>query len=534
MAKKVRQTPVQSIRVYLIKNDVKKYKDALRTDITFDEYEIAKKHKLKGKLFVRKAKKSKVTWAQFLQTGISDTLNLHSLAHAAVLFIETKKRMFAVVFGMGRYMLKDTKYEADFGILSALNTVNPESIRSADTYHFEAVAVHKRTQASRTTSLTDLELDPNREHVRSITGKSTDKNLAESISGNDAGLGANVRIKFGELATYCENVLKAYKAKAYQNTFPRFDNLRTLTDKSKIAALEKKLIARLQEEKLKGIYLSPPEPISYEDFSGFSFTAKGDITSELEISEYIALQKAAKKLDKVSIEKLKSHRAFLRKETADEPLGKWSIYKSLICEFKEGSKVYILMNGAWHQVSAKFVKKVEDSLTAIPEVDIGLPKPIKATTEPGYLAEVKKYGKGLLVMDRMLAKCEEAGHGIEVCDVITKKREYVHVKRKEGGSKELSHLFMQGRNSTFALLRDQQFRDQARVHLKKLSAKDVARIPKSTPKPGSFKVVYAIMGDFKGKGFIEALPFFSKMSLMGVFQELSERGVQVEVCKVDT
>ena len=98
MAKKVRQTPVQSIRVYLIKNDVKKYKDALRTDITFDEYEIAKKHKLKGKLFVRKAKKSKVTWAQFLQTGISDTLNLHSLAHAAVLFIETKKRMFAVVF----------------------------------------------------------------------------------------------------------------------------------------------------------------------------------------------------------------------------------------------------------------------------------------------------------------------------------------------------------------------------------------------------------------------------------------------------
>ena len=152
---------------------------------------------------------------------------------------------------------------------------------------------------------------------------------------------------------------------------------------------------------------------------------------------------------------------------------------------------------------------------------------------PEYLAEVEKHGGGLIVLDCKLAYCEESGHKIEVCDVLTKDREFVHVKRKEGGSSSLSHLFFQGRNSAFALMRDSQFRAEARGHLKSHGTAAVRRIQKEKPKMGSFKVVFAVMGRFKG-AFADGLPFFSKMSLMSVAEELGERGVKVAVTKIET
>ncbi|MEO8496477.1 MAG: TIGR04141 family sporadically distributed protein [Planctomycetota bacterium] len=62
---------------------------------------------------------------------------------------------------------------------------------------------------------------------------------------------------------------------------------------------------------------------------------------------------------------------------------------------------------------------------------------------------------------------------------------------------------------------------------------EVRRVPKEKPKLGSFKVVFAVMGKFKG-GIADSLPFFSKMSLMSVAHELGERGVEVAVTKIET
>ena len=46
-------------------------------------------------------------------------------------------------------------------------------------------------------------------------------------------------------------------------------------------------------------------------------------------------------------------------------------------------------------------------------------------------------------------------------------------------------------------------------------------------------IFFAVMGKFKG-GFADGLPFFSKMSLMSVAQELGERGVEIAVTKIET
>lgn len=515
--------------MYLLKKSIKKYEDALRDDITVTPHGLAPGLGISGRAYVREAISKQLRWVGFLQDGLAKKLPpMVSTAHAAVVFLEVDQRIAALVFGMGRYMLKDTSFEADFGIIAALNSVDPKGLRSADTFQFEAVAVHKRTQTSRTTSLTDFEIDTTREQVRSVTGKAKSSLLADRVTGTEGAFGANVRVSFKDLVEICRKVVTAFQAKDYKKAFPRFDNLRRVSDKQKILDLEAKLVQKLTTNNTGGIYLSPPEPIEYDDFTGFSFTEKGNIFDELAIADYLNSRDPTK----LDLDAVKHHRVFLRKETVDEPLGRWSVFKCLICEFPEANDIFILMSGEWYQIAKTFAKQVRQAISQIKEVDVGLPPLGSNKTETDYLKVAGNAGGGLIVLDQKHAYCEDAGTYIEICDVMTKDRDLVHIKRKDGGSSDLSHLFNQGRNSAIALLRDAQYREEARKHLSGFGATTVKRIPKDKPTAGDFRVVYGIMGSFKGT-VAESLPFFSQISLMYAAQDLAERGIEVCLCRIE-
>jgi uncharacterized protein (TIGR04141 family) len=514
-----------------MKKSVQKYEDALRSDISVTEYGLAPGLGISGRAFVRQAGSKELRWVGFLQGGLAKKLPpIESTAHAAVVFLDVGQRIAALVFGMGRYMLRDTSYEADFGIIAALNSVDPKGLRSADTFQFEAVAVHKRTQTSRTTSLTDFEIDTTKEQMRSVTGKAKGVLLAERVTGTEGAFGANVRLTFKDLVEMCGKVVAAFQAKDYKKSFPRFDNVRRVVDKQRIIDLEAKLIGKLTTRNTDEIYLSPPEPVDYDDFAGFSFTGKGDIHDELRIDDYLDSRDDPSDLD---LEAIKRHRVFLRKETVDEPLARWSVFKCLVCEFPDGKDIFILMSGEWYRIAKTFAQQVRGRIAAIKEVDLGLPSLGTCKTEPEYLAQVAKGGAGMIVLDRKLAFCEDAGSAIEICDVLTKDGDLIHIKRKEGGSSDLSHLFNQGENSAIALLRDAQFRAEARKHLASFGNTAVRRIPKGKPSAGTFRVIYGIIGTFKGP-VAESLPFFSQLSLAEAAKALSERGIDVCLCPITT
>jgi uncharacterized protein (TIGR04141 family) len=513
--------------MYLLRTSVKQYKDALRHQQDYQEFALRSGLGFSGRLFLRKPETRHTPWIKFLQEGITTKLpDLTSTPHAAVLCLKIDGRICALVFGMGRYMLKDTEYEADFGIVSALNTVDPQGLLSADTFQFKGVAVHKRTQASRTSPLAALEIDSMQEHFRAITGKAKTNSLAERVTGTEGGFGCNVRVSFKELLNHCREVLKAYKSKVHKTAFPQFEKFRQVIDKAKVADLEKKLLHKLNAHRTTGIHLAPPEPIEYDDFVGFSFTPRGESVDELAISDYLTYVGPSPSL---TIDDLKRHRIHLRKETKKEPLDKWSVFKSLIVEITEGQCVYVLMSGAWYCVAKSFVGQVRTYVAGIPEVDLGLPGANGAKTEPAYLAVVEKAGNGLIVLDRKLARCEDSGDPIEICDVLTASREFIHIKRKCGGSASLSHLFLQGNNSALALLRDANFRLQARRHLQPHGASAVRRIPKDKPK--KLSLVYGIMGQFHSS-VADSLPFLSQISLMCVSRDLVERGVTVALTPI--
>ncbi len=517
-------TPIQSVRLYLIKDSIQRFEDALRPHANCVEFELDPVLGVDGKAFVRQIKSSELRWVRFLQSGLKDQLpDMKSSAHAAVVFLKVDKRILALVFGMGRYLLKDTSYEADFGIVAALNSVDPKGLRSADTYQFEAVAVHKKTQTSRTTTLSDFEIDTTREQIRSVTGKAKNSLLAARITGNEGAFGANLRVEFRDLADTCRKILINSQSNDYKNAFPHFDNLRRISDPQKVQSLESDLISKLITKNTTGIHMSPPEAIDYDDFSGFAFKNKDEVLDELRIEDYLDSLKDHSKLD---LKTLKYHRVFLMKESVEEPLSRWSVFKSLICEFPDGNDICILMNGEWYQIANSFAQQVRDTVAAIKQVDVGLPSLGPCKTETDYLALIRNAGGPLIVLDQKRAYCENTGSYIEICDVLTESSDLVHIKRKKGGSSTLSHLFNQGQHSAFALLRDARYRNEARQHLSAFGKKTVARLPKNKPDPNDFRVVYGIMGTFKGT-VAESLPFFSQLSLMFTYQQLAERGIEV-------
>jgi uncharacterized protein (TIGR04141 family) len=324
--------------------------------VKLDEYSLKSSPGINGKFFLRPAVRNTPDWAEFVQSGIKDKLPIiESVANAGVLFLTIDTSIVALVFGTGRYLLKDSAYETDFGLRSTLNAVDPKTLDQIDVNWFGEMVVQKRIQVSHKASLAAFEIDVNRERFKSLTGKSKNSSLGGRINGSEGGFGVHTRIDFKELADQCRECIKVYRSKDYQKAFPRYDDFSVVTDTAKLATLDSKLVTRLATGKSTGLHMSPPEIISFDNFSGYSFSAKGDIHDEMLLEDYLA---SGKDFSNLKLENLKSHRVFLRHTDQAEPLAKWSAYRCFICEITEASSVYVLWDGKWYKVAKRFADKV--------------------------------------------------------------------------------------------------------------------------------------------------------------------------------
>ena len=134
---------------------------------------------------------------------------------------------------------------------------------------------------------------------------------------------------------------------------------------------------------------------------------------------------------------------------------------------------------------------------------------------------------------------------VEICDVLTSNRQFIHVKRKLGSS-NLSHLFSQGFVSAELFLTDPIFRDAVR---ERISDAERARaevesdrcfigrfsgsLDFDTPEPRNIEVVYAVIAQWSNRTLAEALPFFSKVNLRRTMSELRRIGYRTSFCRIE-
>ncbi|NNN10047.1 MAG: TIGR04141 family sporadically distributed protein [Acidimicrobiaceae bacterium] len=211
----------------------------------------------------------------------------------------------------------------------------------------------------------------------------------------------------------------------------------------------------------------------------------------------------------------------------------WSVWKCLVGEIELNGETFVLDEGDFFRVQDDYVEELNRFIDNLPEAAIKFPSSTPNKHEGDYNAEFADSSDDLFLLDKRLVSIRSKTTPIEICDVLTRNRELIHVKRHLGSS-DLSHLFSQGMVSAELIQSSPEFR--------KMVSKKINSYPKgrtgfdcfgdSGLVVSEFQVVYAIIERWQGRTCAEALPFFSKVNLREIASNLTSRGFRVALNQI--
>ncbi|UDM61778.1 TIGR04141 family sporadically distributed protein [Pseudoalteromonas piscicida] len=533
--------PYLYLNAFLAKDEHASLKtaDYLKQSSQVNAYDLDSKHELEGKLFVKIPTEKKPKWSGFTENITGASLDeLANRSSSAVLIIKTATATMAFTFGYGRFLI-DTKYFVhDFGIKTALNTLNHDSLRSVDLFTLEDQAVQKKSQASRESSVGVFGIDISRDVLRAVTGSPKNGVDLKNISGGDAVYSFGIEMDVDEISQLVDLLSGYYANDSYKSNFSWVDNIRKVKEKSEIDQLDAKLIDKIKAKSTE-ITITIPEIVQWDSIFGFSFTrTKNSIKPTIDPKEYIDNIDIAT----ISVDSIKRDRLFVYDIHENE--SEHQIYKCIYFEHKETDKTYILFAGLWYEIDNNFVARVDSILGQINVSSLIFPRVYiweevkdgkrksKIESEGDY-NERASTSHGYHLLDKKLIKSNRTTTPIELCDLMTNNKQFIHVKHRKGGSAGLSHLFAQGSVSAEILLGDKEFRKKARTVLKRVSSGLQDSVPLNSFKSDGVEVVFLILGE-DSASLKSNLPFFSKVNLSKAFENLSQRGFEVSIAGVGT
>jgi len=502
-------------------------------------YDLRSSLGMEGKIYVKEREAGRPKWAAQLDMIHGSTLpGLTTLSASAVIFIKAKKRVVAFVFGYGRYLLDDAKFELDFGIKTALNTLDNTTLRSVDLYSMEQEPMQKRTQAVRSSNINSFGIDVSRDILKAVTGDARPGIDWETIHGGGAQFSFTTKIEnFDELKDLAIKLGDSFDLKNYKTNFEWVDNIQRVQSDALRIKLDDLLVADLQKGIPSQLQLTLPEIGEWDKIAGFSYTnAKTQIKPAISVSDYFS----ANSPKGHTVDKLKSNRVFCYDVNNFE--SNYSVYSCLYYEVVDGTKTYILFSNSWFCIDGEFLKSIDEALKTVPISTIRFPDvkkfsvPVTKTNKSGISLESEgdyntrvSGSAGYHLLDKQLVKPRVGASSIEVCDLLSNNNEFIHAKHRKGGSSGISHLFAQGRIAAELLLSDQEFRKGARAKLKGTS-KDLIPLAKFDPR--SSEIIFLVLGD-KPSEVKENLPFFSKVNLWITYLSLTQRNFKVSVAAAE-
>lgn len=526
MPRRDQESKTRHLTAFLLKNSNTSFEQALKDLNRLRRYGLKRDVPFEGALFLRPSRGREPSWVEFVESGLRDSIErcLNS-STSSVLFVRTGSRWIALTFGHGRYLLRPGSWEPDFGLKVTLNGVDADRLVSVDLRTWEDLTVHTRRQTSRAASLSLFGVDITRDLLRAVTGQPRDPGFARRVSGSDA-LVLIVPLEFHELGEKCAEMLELRNQRTYRKRFGWIDHLAAIRDPHIIAELEKKLIEDLKGGRIATAHLAAPEMLEWPNTASFSYSPDaGNRLPDLDLESYLAAIRDD--LPELTIHKLHRHRVRAFDASQDLELDRWSVFDCLVYERKTGSHISVLTGGQWFRVDRSFVRRVDEVVSRLMRSPgLVLPPGSAAENEDHYNERAASTIPGCALMDRKLIRCESAASDVEACDLFTRKRQFVHVKKKTR-SATLSHLFAQGTVSAEAFLREDSFREKLRELLKVQRPSLASLIPRGRPETSQYQVVYAVLA----RPSLE-LPFFSRLHLMQSAQRIQDLGFQVSLLRV--
>jgi len=506
------------------------FADLLAADKDVVGYETASNLDLNGVLYVKRATEKKPNWSDIADEIAGQTVaDIGNKSSSAVLFIRVDNDVFAIAFGYGRHLIDLSFFVQDFGLKTALNTLDHESLRSVDIHTLDDQPVQKKSQATRDSEISVFGIDISKDILRAVTGTPKTGVEFKNISGGDAMFSFGVEMEIGDLTDIARTLKSQYQKNDYKANFLWVDNVRKVKEKSQIDHFDAILLAAIKARD-SNLVLTLPEIEKWDSIAGFSFTrTKSNQTPTISTDLYLANIDASK----VSIESIKRDQLHVF-DIHDNEFSH-SIYKCIYYEVSEANKTTIIFGGTWYEIDNSFMGRTNASLTQIAVSSLRFPQ--IHTWEESNKSKIEAEGDyniraaqahSYYLLDKRLIKSNKSTSSVELCDLLTSAKQFIHVKHRKGGSAGLSHLFAQGSVAAEILLGDRDFRKSARKILGTFSNAARELVPIDNFKSSDYEVVFLILGD-EPTTVKDNLPFFSKVNLVRAYDNLSQRGYTVSI-----
>ena len=308
-----------------------------------------------GRLFIKRPTARLPDWARFFSPQIDRRSFGLTAAVSAVLLLETGDRAFAITFGPGgRFLIDTAKTEERFGLLTVLNSIPENRLRSMDKTAFDALATHSRVQTSREASATEFGLDVERDLVRAVTGTPDEEDLGQRLQGVDS-LKATVRVELADLPSLLRNYLARYRSTSYKRSFPWIDHIAEVKDKVLRHRLDEELLETIRRRELHTCWLAVPEIVDWDRIHRFRYgrgrrnPTHHDIDLDGWLTELTDTTKRLSVPADFDLKLLSNRKVFALDEDGRE-IAQWPIYKCLNAEIEgDDENAYLISAGKWYR-----------------------------------------------------------------------------------------------------------------------------------------------------------------------------------------
>ncbi|WP_419341764.1 TIGR04141 family sporadically distributed protein [Achromobacter sp. PD1] len=508
----------------------------LLTDAPVNAYPLADDLGLDGVLYIRQSMDKRPNWGSLLDEVAGQAIpDLTNRSSSAVLLLKVDGDIFAFTFGYGRYLIEQSLFVQDFGLRTALNTLDEKSLRSVDLHTLEDQPVQKKSQAARDSEVGVFGIDILRDVLRAVTGVPKSGVDLKQISGGDAMFSFSITMEATDFPALARSVKAYYGNDNYKASFAWVDNVRKVRDEASIDALNTQL-AQAVSARNPGIMITLPEIGAWDTILGFSFTRNKDaVRPVIQATDYV---NTIADLAHLTVEGLKRDRLFVH--DVDGNITDHPVYRCIYFEISDGEKTKIIFDGKWYEVDTTFIGRISETLNLVQISTLEFP-PVEVWDEEGK-SKIESEGDyntraaaahGYFLLDKKLVKTDRTTSPIELCDLLTPTKQLVHVKHRKGGSAGLSHLFAQGGVAAEIMLGDRGFRKKARTVLRTVSPAASDLLPLDKLKSADYEIVFLILGESSAT-LKQNLPFFSKVNLSKAFENLTQRGFRVSIAGAPT
>ncbi|WP_325964826.1 TIGR04141 family sporadically distributed protein [Serratia rhizosphaerae] len=439
----------------------------------------------------------------------------------AVLMIDYKDERFLIPFGTGHHLINDNYIVREFGLRTTLNVISQNKIRSLDKGNHNEINLLTRNQSTKEVDIRNLKIDSELDILTTLTGMCSEELLGDKVTGRDAFV-ITPDISFTEITGLLDKIIEIYQ-RPVPSEFEWVNNIKQADD-DEVEILDLELVDIINSGEYTDIVLGEPEIVDWEQQRGYCFErrANSPIYPVIALEHFIEYCKL-KKVD-ITVDVLKNKSIHTLNEQ-NESIKKWSIYRCLYAEVKNGDRSYILRNGVWYCADRDFLTTIDNAIEQIEIYEDYASLPVYSfEREEDYIRHLCNNDGSFSLMDQDFIYHGGGYSKVEFCDVIKDDNALIHIKYYTG-SQSMSHLFSQGYISAELFVGDKDFREKLNNSLpEKLRINSDVR-----PNTNDYKVVFAIASKCD---LPKGLPIFSKINLKNFHKQLTNLGYKVRICRI--